>query len=245
VGIFSSANIAGGRRALQNIIDTRAPTSNTCRFLTNEQEKHFHEMGCLDKQGMTAFNTLHELQVNSTLVYSENELFGTYNEESKSFQYMTYSEYNEKVNQCRALLKDLGVEEYGKVAIISNNRWEWAVIGAATYSLNATLVPMYEAQLPSDWTYILNDSGSVAIFCATEKIFQQVRKEVLPSTPTVRTSLCLDAPLGEPHAFQTALSSSALDDTGSLIIAPTPEDLAGLIYTSGTTGKPKVSFESA
>lgn len=239
VGIFSSANIAGGRRALQNIIDTRAPTSNTCRFLTNEQEKHFHEMGCLDKQGMTAFNTLHELQVNSTLVYSENELFGTYNEESKSFQYMTYSEYNEKVNQCRALLKDLGVEEYGKVAIISNNRWEWAVIGAAAYSLNATLVPMYEAQLPSDWTYILNDSGSVAIFCATEKIFQQVRKEVLPSTPTVRTSLCLDAPLGEPHAFQTALSSSALDDTGSLIIAPTPEDLAGLIYTSGTTGKPK------
>ena len=108
VGIVSSANIAGGRRVLQNIIDTRAPTSNTCRFLTNEQEKHFHEMGCLDKQGMTAFSTLHELQVNSTLVYSENELFGTYNEESKSFQYMTYSEYNEKVNQCRALLKDLG-----------------------------------------------------------------------------------------------------------------------------------------
>lgn len=238
VGIFSSANTAG-ERVLQNIIDTPVSTSNTRRFITNEQEKHFQGMGCLDKQGLTAFTTLHELQVNSTLVFSGNDLFGTYNEESKSFQYMTYSEYDEKVNQCRALLKDLGVEEYGKVAIISNNRWEWAVIGAATYSLNATLVPMYEAQLPSDWTYILNDSGSVAVFCATEEIFQQVRKEVLPSTPAVRTSICLDAPLGEPHAFQTALSSSAIDDAGSLIVAPVPEDLAGLIYTSGTTGKPK------
>ena len=30
-----------------------------------------------------------------------------------------------------------GVEEFGKVAIISNNRVEWATIAAAAYSLNA------------------------------------------------------------------------------------------------------------
>lgn len=188
---------------------------------------------------MTAFNTLHELQVNSSLVYSENELFGTYEEESKGYNYMTYDEYNQKVNKCRSLLKDLGIEEYSKVAIIANNRWEWATIAAATYSLNATLVPMYEAQLPSDWTYILNDSGAHVLFCATQAIFDQVRTEVLPSTPTVKSSLCLDAPLGEPHGFLTALSESESDGNGSLIVAPTPEDLAGLIYTSGTTGQPK------
>jgi len=138
-----------------------------------------------------------------------------------------------------ALLKDLGVQEYGKVAIISNNRWEWATIAAAAYSLNAAVTPMYEAQLPSDWKYILNDSGSCALFCATQKIFDQVRTEVLPSTPTVQASLCLDAPLGDPHAFQTALSLSEIDDSGSLIVRPVPDDLAGLIYTSGTTGRPK------
>ena len=98
---------------------------------------------------------------------------------------------------------------------------------------------MYEAQLPSDWTYILNDSGSSAVFCATQEIFDRVQKEVLPSTPTVQASFCLDAPLGDPHAFQTVLSSSDIDDTGSLIKAPVPGDLAGLIYTSGTTGRPK------
>ena len=108
IGIFSSANVGG--RVLPNIIDTAAASasSHSRRFITTEQEKHFQGKGCLDEQGLTVFNTLHELQVNSTLVFSENKLFGTYDEESKSFLYMTYSEYNEKVNQCRTLLKDLG-----------------------------------------------------------------------------------------------------------------------------------------
>jgi long-chain acyl-CoA synthetase len=132
-----------------------------------------------------------------------------------------------------------GVQEFDKVAIISNNRWEWAAIAAAAYSLNASLVPMYEAQLPGDWTYILNDSTAKVLFCATEDIFDRVQKEVLPSTPQVQASLCLDAPFGEPHAFQTALAGSDLDANGSFIVAPLAEDLANLIYTSGTTGKPK------
>lgn len=62
----------------------------------------------LDDQGLTVFDTLHQMQVNSCQVYKENELFGTYDEASNSFLYMTYEEYNQKVNQCRSLLKDLG-----------------------------------------------------------------------------------------------------------------------------------------
>ena len=136
-----------------------------------------------------------------------------------------------------------GVEKYGKVAIIANNRWEWATIAAAAYSMNATLVPMYEAQLPTDWTYILNDSGSSVVFCATQDIFDRVQKDVLPSTPLVKASLCLNAPEGEPHAFATAMAAA---QPGSSILKPTEEDLANLIYTSGTTGQPKGEyFESA
>ena len=130
------------------------------------------------------------------------------------------------------------MEAYSKVAIISNNRVEWATIAAAAYSLNASLVPMYEAQLPYDWTYILNDSSSCVVFCATQEIFDSVQKEVLPSTPSVKASVCLDAPEGEPHAFATLMAEHD-DQEGSLISEPTPEDLANLIYTSGTTGQPK------
>ena len=134
----------------------------------------------------------------------------------------------------------VGVGAYDKVAVISNNRSEWATIATAAFSINATIVPMYEAQLPRDWTYILNDSGTSVVFCATQDIYDTVTKEVLPSTPTVQAALCLDGPAGEPHTFASAMSAAEKgDQEGLLISPPAPEDLADLIYTSGTTGRPK------
>lgn len=97
---------------------------------------------------------------------------------------------------------------------------------------------MYESQLPKDWTYILNDSECSALFCSTDEIFLRVYKEVLPNTPSVADTFCFDTPSGEPHSLFTALDHAKGKTTE--VIAPTPEDLAGLIYTSGTTGKPKV-----
>lgn len=135
----------------------------------------------------------------------------------------------------------LGVKEYDKIGIISNNRWEWATIASAAYSLNATLVPMYEAQLPSDWTYIINDAECSVVFCATQNIYDRAVAEVLPQTPTVKATLCLDALKGEPYAFATHMEAAERTNTigPTSIIKPSPDDLANLIYTSGTTGKPK------
>jgi long-chain acyl-CoA synthetase len=145
----------------------------------------------------------------------------------------------ENINKCRTVLKDLGVQEYSKVAIISNNRWEWAAIAAAAYSLNANLVPMYEAQLAADWTYIINDSGATVLFTANDEILKQVRREVQPNTPNLKAVLSLDAHEGQAHAFKTSMASAEADTDGKLIIRPSKDDLANLIYTSGTTGKPK------
>ncbi len=83
----------------------------------------------------------------------------------------------------------------------------------------------------------MNDSGCRALFCSTDDIFIRARKEVLPNTPLLAETFCLDTPGGEPHALTTALQSA--DGKSTQVIFPTPEDLAGLIYTSGTTGKPK------
>ena len=60
---------------------------------------------------------------------------------------------------------------------------------------------MYEAQLPDDWTYITNDSEASVLFCATQDIYDRVTSEVLPQTPSVKATLCLDAPATEPFAF--------------------------------------------
>ena len=117
-------------------------------------------------------------------------------------------------------------------------------MAAASYSLNATMVPMYEAQRPSDWEYILNDSRCATVFCATASIFDKVQKQVLPNTPSVQACLSFDpeADFGgdDSMLFSTAIEkASSAGSSPSSVIPPTADDLANLIYTSGTTGKPK------
>lgn len=68
----------------------------------------FQAQGLVDSQGLTVFNTLHELQTTACKVYSDNELFGTFSEASGHFEYLTYKDFGEKVDECRAVLKHLG-----------------------------------------------------------------------------------------------------------------------------------------
>ena len=228
----------------QHFKTRRAPLSSSTSSMTSS---------IMDENGLLQFKTLHELQKNACVAFAENELFGTFvpsspkNQKQKQgeqisdgkFEWMTYKEFNKNVNRCRTVLKDhLGIQEYSKIGIISNNRWEWAAVASAAYSLNATLVPMYEAQAPKDWQYILNDSQCSAVFCATTQVYDKVTREVIPSTPSVKHSICFDAELGEEYAFKTHMDQVSFVDDAS-VITPSPEDLANLIYTSGTTGKPK------
>ena len=82
--------------------------SSSTEVILSEQEKIFQAEGLLDEQGFTIFDTLHIMQVRSCRVYAEKELFGTYSPESKQFEWMTFKEYETAVDQCRAVLKDLG-----------------------------------------------------------------------------------------------------------------------------------------
>lgn len=223
---------------------TQFPTAKTFSssshdYVLSDREQKYHDMGWMDDRGLTLFKTLHENQVRSCEVYADNELYGMHNDETGEFEYFKYRDFGLKVNRARAVLKDLGVGPGDKVALIANNRWEWAAIACAAYSMTAGIVPMYEAQLPSDWSYIINDSEAKILFCATQEIYDAVQKDVAPSAPTLQTTMCLDAAEGEPHAFATAMAGAEEDNDGKLIIEPTVDDLASLIYTSGTTGKPK------
>eukprot|EP00566_Odontella_aurita_P007126 CAMPEP_0113538672 /NCGR_PEP_ID=MMETSP0015_2-20120614/7495_1 /TAXON_ID=2838 /ORGANISM="Odontella" /LENGTH=741 /DNA_ID=CAMNT_0000438271 /DNA_START=484 /DNA_END=2709 /DNA_ORIENTATION=+ /assembly_acc=CAM_ASM_000160 len=246
----SSPAFASPKASPRSLSTTVTPERPSDRF------EGMRERGIFDSSNLLRFETLHEMQRNASVAYAPNDMFGTYEENSEygggtggdgggTFKWMSYEKFGDKVDTCRTVLKDLGIGEYSKVGIISNNRWEWACISSAAHSLNATVVPMYEAQLPKDWTYILNDSECSVLFCATQDIHDRVHTDVLPSTPSVKASLCLDAPSGYEYSFATAMdravrgAAEGNDGSGTPIVAPTPEDLAGLIYTSGTTGRPK------
>ena len=105
--------------------------------------------------------------------YRDNPLFGT--KVDGAYQWVTYRQVGEMVDAFRGGLVSLGVGKGDKVAVISNNRVEWAVAAYATYGLGAQYVPMYEAQLAKEWHYILEDCGAKVLLAANQDIYDRTK----------------------------------------------------------------------
>ena len=181
------------------------------------------------------FQTLVEIYEHAVTSFADRPLFGVKRE--GVWRWMNYRDFEAKTDALRAGLAGLGIGSGDRVAIISNNRPEWAVAAYATYGCGAAFVPMYESQVPDEWEYILADCGAKAVVCAHAKI-RDALLEMKPRLPSLEHILVLE---GGPKEGTTTWS--ALEEAGRAkkvpVMHPAPSDLAGLIYTSGTTGKPK------
>ena len=76
--------------------------------LESSAASSLQDRGIMDSHDLLQFNTLHELQQNSSEAFGTNPLFGTHNgkEEGGEFEWMTYEEWGRKVDACRTVLKD-------------------------------------------------------------------------------------------------------------------------------------------
>ena len=180
------------------------------------------------------FSSLVDMQVKATQRYAKNPLFGT--KVNGTYQWMNYEEFNRYVEQFRAALALLGVDRGDKVAVIADNRVEWAVGAYATYGRAAHYVPMYQAQLPKDWEYILRDSGTKVALVANEDVYQKT-KPFLETIPTLKHIICFEADESKDYSYKAHLKKGAASPVEPTY--PEASETAGLIYTSGTTGKPK------
>ena len=151
-----------------------------------------------------------------------------------SWIWLTYRDLHAEVDRLRAGLARLGVEAGDRVAIISNNRREWPVACYAVTGLRAVLVPMYEAQRPSDWEFILRDCGPVVVLTSRASILEVVRAM---DVPTVRHVIGMDLADDDPASYASLCRSGPAAPPPA--VTPRPDDLAEIVYTSGTTGRPK------
>ena len=180
------------------------------------------------------FTNLVEMFERSIKLYGPRDLFGT--KKGGQWVWTTYAQFGKQVDQFRGALASLGIKRGDCVAIVSNNRVEWAVAAYACYGLGAALVPMYEAQLPKEWAFIINDCEAVAMIAATADILKKV-EDIREKTPTLKHIIGLDLPTTDARSFAALLEAGEKNPVEA--IKPEPKDTATLIYTSGTTGNPK------
>jgi len=86
------------------------------------------------------FETLVELQQKATVAYSTNPMFGTVVD--KAYHWTTFSEFDVEVAKARIAYSQLHIGKNDKVAIISNNRIEWAITQYAAVGLGGQIIPM-------------------------------------------------------------------------------------------------------
>jgi len=180
------------------------------------------------------FETLVEIYKRSVGRFASRELFGE--KKDGAWSWMTYGQFSQMTDDLRGGLAQLGVSPGDKVAIISNNRSEWAIGAYATYTLGAAYVPMYEAQLEKDWEYILKDCGAKVLFVPDEKFSAKIEK-IRANLPALEHVIRISGDASDKDTMSSLRKRGA--ETPAPIFEPKPEDLGGLIYTSGTTGNPK------
>ncbi len=144
-------------------------------------------------------------------------------------------------------LNALGIQPGDRVAILSENRPEWAIGDYAILCAGAWTVPIYPTLPPHQIAPLLNDCGARAVFVSS---LEQLGKilTIKRECPALDHVISIDArPPGEPGF----LSFHALAEKGrpTLEMSPgvfeqraarvKPDDVATIIYTSGTTGEPK------
>lgn len=71
---------------------TTATTVTTPVYDLTEQELQWQSEGILDARGLVNFDTLHNMQVRSCLVFADKDLFGTFSPTTQNFEWMTYAE---------------------------------------------------------------------------------------------------------------------------------------------------------
>jgi long-chain acyl-CoA synthetase len=186
------------------------------------------------------FKTLVALFEQAVERYGDRQLFGT--KKDGRWTWTTYRDFGSQVDRFRAGLFSLGVQRGDNVAIIANNRVEWAVAAYACYGLGAAFVPMYEAQHPKEWEFIVRDCEAKVLIVADEAILAKARA-FASTIPSLRSIVVIDERTNgatrdakdKDPSFASLLSTA----TPVPSIDPDPGDVAGLIYTSGTTGNPK------
>lgn len=179
------------------------------------------------------YQTLNDLYADAVSSYPKNRLFGTKRE--GMYRWNTYEEFDERVTAARGGLAALGVSKGDTVAIIANNRVEWAVAAYATYGLGAQFCPMYEAQLPKDWKFIINDSDAIVLLAANEEIYEKT-KSFIGSVGSLQRVIYFDGADGE-DSWSTLLATGRENPADVADVGK--DDICGFIYTSGTTGDPK------
>lgn len=145
----------------------------------------------------------------------------------------TYREFEEEANRVGHLLRDQGLEEGDRIAIVMRNSPEMLAIMAAAERTGLYHVPVNWHLTPRESSFIINDAAARIVF--TQAALLDSARELPGLCEGVERWVMVDAPAGaDPFVNYRGM----VQDRPSTHV---PNERTGrtLPYSSGTTGRPK------
>jgi long-chain acyl-CoA synthetase len=165
-----------------------------------------------------------------------------------TYQPTSYRELTERVRGIAKGLAALGFSPGERLAILSENRMEWALADLACLCLGGTTVGLYASLPAGQIEYMLRDSESCLFVVSDGKQLAKALA-IRERLPALRAILIVDPPANEPLPDGVLTLAQVVErgEAGGMtdsefetrLRAVRPEDPAAVIYTSGTTGEPK------
>ncbi len=152
------------------------------------------------------------------------------------------SDFYQQVVATARQLQEWGVGKGDRVALLSENRPEWAIADFACLMLGAVDVPVYATLTAEQSLFLFQHSEARIVFVSTRQQYDKIvairsetkieRIVVMDDVPDVPDAVLMSSfmrnPVEQPD-YQIEEIAKSIE----------PDDLATLIYTSGTTGTPK------
>ncbi len=185
-------------------------------------------------------NNLAELILSRVLAVPDKTVLGF----KKNGAYRTWSwrEFLSQVARLQNFLRSKNIQKGDRIALLSENRPEWAVVDLAAFACGASVVPLYPQSSGSDIRYILEHSGAAGLFVSSEALMERSKK-ACEGLAKLKFFITFDPCRGETALEDALRPLKAQRDLASFLRdvrnAARPEDEASVIYTSGTTGRPK------
>ncbi len=168
-----------------------------------------------------------------------------YQDASGAWQGISSLEVYGRVRGLAKAFQAWGIARGDRIALLSENRWEWQVTDFAVLAIGAVDVPIYPTLTSEQVGELLHDSGARIAVVSTRAMYDKV--EPFRGKAGLEHIVMMEPVQVPPDAVIFSMLTQSLDaktverdpEFDAEVALARPEDLATLIYTSGTTGEPK------
>ncbi len=159
-----------------------------------------------------------------------------------NWQPISGMEVYRRVRALANVFSSWGLVKGDRVAIVSENRWEWAVTDFASLALGLVDVPIFPTLQPDVIGDLIAHSGARVAVLSTRQ--QYAKLAMLLARTSIEHVIVMDKMEGGEAIWFESLLGAVAEPTRDEAFEATaravsPDDPATIIYTSGTTGDPK------